>query len=93
MIAAGVTFVIGKVFMKHFASGGTLLDFDPPDYREFIKEQQEKVNEQVGRGKSSGSTLLAPPPGLPDQAALGGCRESCERAVRLDQGAQGGVAS
>jgi uncharacterized protein (DUF697 family) len=40
--AACATFVIGKVFMKHFASGGTLLDFNPPDYREFIKAQQER---------------------------------------------------
>ena len=48
--SAGVTFVIGKVFMKHFASGGTLLDFNPPDYREFIKAQQERF-----RRKSSGS--------------------------------------
>src|SRR5271165_4890921 len=31
---------IGKVFIKHFASGGTLLDFNPPDYREFIKKQR-----------------------------------------------------
>jgi uncharacterized protein (DUF697 family) len=47
---AGVTYVIGRVFMKHFASGGTLLDFNPPDYREFIKTQQERF-----RRKSSGS--------------------------------------
>ena len=50
--SAGVTFVIGRVFMKHFASGGTLLDFDPPDYKEFIKAQQEKVASKFGRGKS-----------------------------------------
>ena len=36
-------------------SGGTLLDFDPPDYKEFIKQQQEKVANRFGRGKS-GST-------------------------------------
>jgi uncharacterized protein (DUF697 family) len=53
--SAGVTWVIGRVFMKHFASGGTLLDFDPPDYKEFIKTQQEKVASKFGRGKS-GST-------------------------------------
>ena len=50
--SAGVTFVIGRVFMKHFASGGTLLDFDPPDYKEFMKAQQEKVASKFGRGKS-----------------------------------------
>jgi len=41
-ISAGATWVIGNVFIKHFASGGTLLDFNPPDYREFIKVQKEK---------------------------------------------------
>ena len=56
VLAAGCTFVIGRVFMKHFASGGTLLDFDPPDYKEFIKEQQEKFSNKFGRGDKSGST-------------------------------------
>ena len=44
--SAGATYVIGRVFMKHFASGGTLLDFNPPDYREFIKTQQAKFKAQ-----------------------------------------------
>jgi uncharacterized protein (DUF697 family) len=56
VFAAGVTYVVGKVFMKHFASGGTLLDFDPPDYKDFIKTQQEKVANRFGRGSKSGST-------------------------------------
>ena len=42
VVSAGATWVIGKVFIQHFASGGTLLDFNPPDYREFIKAQKEK---------------------------------------------------
>jgi uncharacterized protein (DUF697 family) len=42
VVSAGATWVIGKVFIKHFASGGTLLDFNPPDYREFIKVQKER---------------------------------------------------
>ena len=42
-VAAGATWVIGNVFIKHFASGGTLLDFNPPDYREFIKVQRERL--------------------------------------------------
>jgi uncharacterized protein (DUF697 family) len=42
--SAGATWVIGKVFIQHFASGGTLLDFNPPDYREFIKAQKERWN-------------------------------------------------
>jgi uncharacterized protein (DUF697 family) len=35
------TWVIGKVFTKHLTSGGTLLDFNPRDYREFIRAQKE----------------------------------------------------
>ena len=42
VFSAGATYAIGKAFIQHFASGGTLLDFNPPDYREFIKAQKEK---------------------------------------------------
>jgi uncharacterized protein (DUF697 family) len=44
VFSAGATWVIGRVFIQHFASGGTLLDFHPPDYREFIKAQKEKFS-------------------------------------------------
>jgi uncharacterized protein (DUF697 family) len=46
--SAGATWVIGKVFIQHFASGGTLLNFNPPDYREFIKEQKAKFAARSG---------------------------------------------
>jgi uncharacterized protein (DUF697 family) len=32
-MAGTVTWAVGKVFMQHFASGGTLLDFDPEKMR------------------------------------------------------------
>jgi uncharacterized protein (DUF697 family) len=48
VVSAGATWVIGKVFIQHFASGGTLLDFNPPDYREFIKTQREKLGIRSG---------------------------------------------
>jgi uncharacterized protein (DUF697 family) len=41
-LSAGATYAIGKAFIQHFRSGGTLLDFNPPDYKEFIKTQKEK---------------------------------------------------
>jgi uncharacterized protein (DUF697 family) len=40
-VSVGATYVIGMAFIEHFASGGTLLDFEPPDYREFIKSRAE----------------------------------------------------
>jgi hypothetical protein len=53
--------VIGKVFIQHFASGGTLLDFNPPDYREFIKAQKENFSKRS-----------ATPPPSPASATRGG---------------------
>ena len=40
-LSAGATYAIGKAFIQHFASGGTLLDFNPPDYRDFFRAQKE----------------------------------------------------
>jgi uncharacterized protein (DUF697 family) len=41
VLSAGATYAIGKAFIEHFSSGGTLLDFNPPDYREFVRAQKE----------------------------------------------------
>jgi uncharacterized protein (DUF697 family) len=41
VLSGGATYAIGKAFIEHFASGGTLLDFNPPDYREFVKAQKQ----------------------------------------------------
>jgi uncharacterized protein (DUF697 family)/CRP-like cAMP-binding protein len=40
-LSAGATYAIGMAFIQHFASGGTLLDFNPRQYREFFKAQKE----------------------------------------------------
>ena len=62
VFSAGATWVIGRVFMKHFASGGTLLDFNPPDYREFIKTQKEKW---TARSKSAPAASQPASPSAP----------------------------
>ncbi len=36
-LSVGATYAIGMAFIQHFATGGTLLDFNPPDYKEFLK--------------------------------------------------------
>jgi uncharacterized protein (DUF697 family) len=55
VLSAGATYAIGKAFIKHFESGGTLLDFDPPDYREFVKAQKDKWDSRFkGSSGSSG---------------------------------------
>src|SRR5215213_9424818 len=42
-LSAASTYAVGRVFIKHLAAGGTLLDFHPENYREYIKSQTEKL--------------------------------------------------
>jgi uncharacterized protein (DUF697 family) len=55
VLSAGATYAIGKAFIQHFASGGTLLDFNPPDYREFVKAHKEMWESRKGSGQAAGS--------------------------------------
>lgn len=53
--SAAATYAIGKLFIQHFASGGTLLDFNPPDYREFIKTHKERLGIQSSGQRTAAS--------------------------------------
>ena len=61
VLSAGATYAIGKAFVQHFESGGTLLDFNPPDYRDFVKAQKEMWESRT-RGRSAGSTTATSSP-------------------------------
>jgi uncharacterized protein (DUF697 family) len=67
VLSAGATYAIGKAFIQHFASGGTLLDFEPPDYREFIKAQKEMWDSR--RGKNAGQPSQSGAPEASEGAA------------------------
>ena len=79
VVSAGATWVIGKLFVQHFASGGTLLDFNPSDYREFMKEQKDKFAARSGS--------VAPTPESPTRpvksAAAPAARSTPKKARRL----------
>lgn len=45
--AGASTYAVGKVFMQHFAAGGTLLDFDPDKMREYYKAEMQAANAQA----------------------------------------------
>jgi uncharacterized protein (DUF697 family) len=57
-LSAGATFAIGKAFIQHFESGGTLLDFNPPDYRDFVKAQKQ-MWESRSTAKSESTTAAS----------------------------------
>jgi len=62
VLSAGATYAIGKAFIQHFATGGTLLDFNPPDYREFIRAQRDMWDSRKNRGAKSGAEAGATSP-------------------------------
>lgn len=66
LLSAGATYAIGQAFIKHFESGGTLLDFNPPDYREFVKSQKEVWDTRVKR--FTGRVRAKPPEARPNGA-------------------------
>jgi len=39
VLSVGATYMIGLAFVQHFESGGTLFDFEPPDYEQFIRSR------------------------------------------------------
>lgn len=59
---AAFTYVVGKVFIAHFESGGTLLDFNIKDYLEYIKETAVK-------GKDVAASMLKKKEQPPSAAA------------------------
>ena len=42
-VAGASTYAVGKVFIQHFESGGTMLDFDPDRVRAYYAQEFEKA--------------------------------------------------
>ncbi|HVC19683.1 MAG TPA: DUF697 domain-containing protein [Vicinamibacterales bacterium] len=43
IFASAATYAVGKVFIQHFESGGTFLDFDPDKVRKHFADEYEKA--------------------------------------------------
>ncbi|MCE5265333.1 MAG: YcjF family protein [Deltaproteobacteria bacterium] len=41
--SGALTYAVGRVFIQHFESGGTFLDFDPAKVRKYFAEQYEQA--------------------------------------------------
>lgn len=46
LLGSACTFAVGKVFIQHFASGGTLLNFDPQEMQAYFNAQYEKAQSE-----------------------------------------------
>jgi uncharacterized protein (DUF697 family) len=54
-LAAAFTYAVGKVFLQHFASGGTFLDFDPNTVKAHFARQFEEGKLAVSKMKAESS--------------------------------------
>lgn len=52
ILAGASTYAIGKVFIQHFASGGTFLTFDPEQVKAFYEEMFKEGKEVAAEMKS-----------------------------------------
>ncbi len=56
-MAGATTYAIGKVFVAHFETGGTLLDFNPEKmktyYAEMLKEGRQVAEKEAATAKSA----------------------------------------
>lgn len=59
LVAGASTYAIGKVFVQHFESGGTFLNFDPAAVREHFREQFREGREFVSAQKKARPTADA----------------------------------
>lgn len=58
ILAGATTYAVGKVFVQHFASGGTFLNFDPEAVREYYAAMF-KEGEKVASGLKSDGTAAS----------------------------------
>ena len=52
LFASAITYAIGKVFIQHFESGGTFLDFEPERVKGYFQQQ-------FGKGKAAAAAATA----------------------------------
>ena len=61
VVGGAVTYAVGKVFMLHFASGGTLLTFDPETMRDYFEQQIEVGKEKVQQARQAKASASPAP--------------------------------
>ncbi len=56
LMAGATTYALGKVFLVHFASGGTFLDLDPEKVRGYFMQQLEEGKKVAANLKKTATT-------------------------------------
>lgn len=56
VLNGAMTYALGKVFLQHFASGGTFLTFEPESVKEYFSEQFQEGKAMAARMKAEGKS-------------------------------------
>jgi uncharacterized protein (DUF697 family) len=59
LFGAAATYAVGRVFVAHFARGGTMLSFDMDKAKHSVAEQYQKGKSAVGRGFAKGKAMFS----------------------------------
>jgi uncharacterized protein (DUF697 family) len=62
VFAGATTLAIGKVFMQHFESGGTFLDFEPAKVRTYFRQEFEESQKSAREAWETRRTSGTQPP-------------------------------
>lgn len=55
ILGGATTYAIGNVFIQHFESGGTLLDFDPKSMRDYFKDKLQEGKRVASNLRKTGN--------------------------------------
>jgi uncharacterized protein (DUF697 family) len=55
ILAGATSYAVGKVFIQHFEAGGTFLDFDPEEVREYFAQQFKEGEKLAAELQASGA--------------------------------------
>lgn len=59
LFGAAATYAVGRVFVAHFAGGGTMLSFDVQKAKQSVSEQYAKGKSAVGRQLAKGKSMFS----------------------------------
>jgi len=53
-LAGALTYAVGKVFIRHFEAGGTLLDFDPSKLEKYFEQKFKEGRQEAMKRQTTG---------------------------------------
>lgn len=87
-LAGAGTYAVGKVFIQHFESGGTFLDFDPEKVKEYYSQmlkEGEKITADIKNGNTEKKEDIAAVPEKKDEEKISSAEsEKNEEPIKKD---------